>query len=184
MAVDDSWKAKLSQSGLDQNRGSRNKEAPKSTVVAQGCRLRGTIELNGSAVIDCAVEGEISGEGELTIGESAVINASIDGETVKVLGRVKGDIRCTTRLELLTGACVTGNISAPRLVIQDGVVFEGRCAMGAGAEESDTGVASALRGRARIVEMPDDTAANADIEGRTAIQETIDRQARIAKAQK
>jgi cytoskeletal protein CcmA (bactofilin family) len=89
----------------------------------------GNLDLKGGAQIDGSVAGEISAEGELVIGESAQVKAAIQGEQVRVFGRVIGDIVCSERLELFSGARVTGNISSPRLIIHDGVIFDGSCQM-------------------------------------------------------
>lgn len=99
------------------------------TVIGPQCRMGGTFEFSGGAQIDGVLEGEITAEGELIIGETAQIKATIRGERVGVFGRVIGDIYCNDRLEIFSGARVSGNISSPRLVIHDGVVFDGSCCM-------------------------------------------------------
>ena len=99
------------------------------TTLAAGCIFTGDIELTGRAQLNCKLEGEISSGGELIIGEEADIKANIFGNVVIIFGRVVGDIKCDERLELHAGAHVTGNVLSPRVVIQDGVVFEGRCWM-------------------------------------------------------
>ncbi len=100
------------------------------SVLAAHCVIKGDIELKGRAQINGRLEGEISSEGELTIGEEAEIKANIFGKVVIVYGRVEGHIKCSERLELHAGAHVVGDVLSPRVVIQDGVIFEGRCWMG------------------------------------------------------
>src|SRR5262245_30329942 len=100
------------------------------SIFGAGCVLKGDLELKGKSQINGRVDGEISSEGELTIGEEAEIKANIFGKVVIVYGRVEGHIKCTERLELHAGAHVTGDVLSPRVVIQDGVVIEGRCWMG------------------------------------------------------
>ena len=100
------------------------------SVLAAHCVLKGDLELKGKSQINGRVEGEISSDGELTIGEEGQIKADIFGKIVIVYGRVEGHIKCSERLELHAGAHVTGDVLSPRVVMQDGVVFEGRCWMG------------------------------------------------------
>jgi len=80
--------------------------------------------------IEGQVEGEIASEDTLTIGESAVLKAKINGTSVVVHGQVTGDIAARSLLELHATAKVVGNISSPRLIVHEGAIFEGQCAMG------------------------------------------------------
>ena len=45
-------------------------------------------------------------------------------------GQVEGDVTASEKLELGAPARILGNIDAPRLVIAEGVIFDGDCAMG------------------------------------------------------
>ncbi len=77
------------------------------------------------------VTGKLMFEGDaLTIGESAVVNANIAGSSVVIHGRVTGDVTARKRLEIRAPGRLIGNILTPSLVIHEGVVFEGHCAMG------------------------------------------------------
>ncbi len=109
--------------------GGVGREKQINVSVGSGCTLSGKINLEGQAHLDCKVKGEIISRGELTIGQSADIEASLQGEIVKIFGRVRGDITCSHCLELHEGANVMGNIITPGLVIREGVVFEGHCSM-------------------------------------------------------
>ena len=86
----------------------------------------------GSVRIEGQVEGEITAQDALVIGESAVVNAQINGTSIVIHGKVTGDVNARTRLEIQAPGKVFGNISVPCLVIHEGVVFEGQCTMGAG----------------------------------------------------
>ena len=110
-----------------------------STYVAPGCSVRGELRFEGHSEFDAILDGDIFSTGELVIGESAEISGDINGEAVRVFGRVAGDIVCSGRLELNAGARVTGSITSPRLVIHDGVVFEGDCRMPEGGLEASGG---------------------------------------------
>ena len=105
------------------------------SVIAAECVIKGDLELHGRAHVNGKVEGEVTSDGELIVGEQATIRANISGKSVIILGRVEGHIKCTERLEMHAGAHVTGDVLSPRVVIQDGVLFDGRCWM---AEDSKT----------------------------------------------
>lgn len=73
-------------------------------------------------------EGELETKGVLTIGEGAEVKAkTIKGEDIKILGKVKGDIISSSRVELSSPASVTGNIHAPVLIVNEGVRLKGCC---------------------------------------------------------
>jgi cytoskeletal protein CcmA (bactofilin family) len=114
-----------------------------SAFLGKGCKLTGKLTLEGPGRIEGQVEGEISAQGILIIGESAVVNAQVHGTSVTVQGRVTGDITASTRLELRAPSEVTGNISAPTLVIQEGASFQGQCTMSGqkGQKDKDRKVA-------------------------------------------
>jgi len=88
--------------------------------------------------IEGQVDGEISAQDTLTIGDGAVVNAKISGTSIIISGRVTGDVTARQRLELRAPSRVQGNITTPSLVVQDGALFEGQCSM-CGAEAATLG---------------------------------------------
>ncbi len=94
-----------------------------------GSKINGKVQFEGPARIDGQVEGEIVAKDSLTVGESAVITAQIKAVSVVIGGKVSGDITASRRIEIRPSAKVLGNLSSPVLVIQEGALFEGHCAM-------------------------------------------------------
>ena len=74
-------------------------------------------------------DGSLDAKGNLSIGPQALVKATIQGEAISIAGKVEGTITATQRLELLASARVTGKVITPKLVIQDGAVFDGTCEM-------------------------------------------------------
>ncbi|MFQ5904612.1 MAG: polymer-forming cytoskeletal protein, partial [Candidatus Binatia bacterium] len=121
-------------------------ESPGEEMIAylyKGSRVTGQLTFDGPAKIDGSVEGEVLCHGTLTIGEEAEIRAKISGEAVIIRGRVEGDVAAKKKVELKGPARLYGNIDAPRLIITEGVVFDGYCSMGRAKEKSE--VQSPLR---------------------------------------
>jgi cytoskeletal protein CcmA (bactofilin family) len=116
--------------------------------LGQGSRVEGKLTFEGSVRIDGHIEGEISAQDTVIIGEGAELTAQVHANTVVVQGRLTGDITARKRVELKAPATVVGNISTPSLVVSEGVVFEGHCTMG-GAAASRT-----ERGDKRIALFP------------------------------
>ena len=97
--------------------------------LGKGTRVSGTLTFEGPSRIEGQVEGEVSAQDTLVIGESAVVNARITGATIEVHGNVTGDVVAKVRLELRAPSKVIGDVTTPSLVVHDGAVLEGRCSM-------------------------------------------------------
>ena len=104
-----------------------------NAFLGRGSKVTGKLIFEGPVRIEGHVEGEITAQDTLTIGEAAIINAQITGSAIVIHGRVTGDVTARKRLEIRAPGKLIGNISTPSLVIHEGVVFEGHCTMG-GAE--------------------------------------------------
>jgi cytoskeletal protein CcmA (bactofilin family) len=100
-----------------------------AAYLYKGSRVTGQLTFHGPARIDGSVDGEILCHGQLTVGEDAEIRAKISGDVVVIHGQVEGDVTATEKIELGAPARLLGNIVAPRLVIAEGVAFDGGCAM-------------------------------------------------------
>lgn len=74
-------------------------------------------------------DGTLEARGNLTISNTAFVNAHIKCENITISGRVKGDIEAESKIELQDHAVLEGNIKTPRLVISDGAIFQGNCLM-------------------------------------------------------
>jgi cytoskeletal protein CcmA (bactofilin family) len=90
--------------------------------------MEGNLVFEGTLFLNGHVKGAIeSRSGSVVIGEDAVIHADVFVRTATVKGEVKGTLRATERLELLPPARVFGDINAPVMQIDAGVIFEGTC---------------------------------------------------------
>ncbi len=101
-----------------------------STIIAQGTSFKGTLKSDDSVQIDGVFEGEIDVKQTVHLGSGATIKANIKAGEVKISGRVDGNIEAKERLEILSSGKLYGDIKTPRLIIAEGVVFEGHCTMG------------------------------------------------------
>jgi cytoskeletal protein CcmA (bactofilin family) len=102
--------------------------------LGKGSRVSGKLNFEGTVRVDGQVEGEISAQDTLVVGERAVITAQINGTTVIIRGKVTGDIHARKRVEIRAPGRLFGNIVTPSLVIHDGVIFEGHCSMTSGTD--------------------------------------------------
>ena len=84
---------------------------------------------------DLLVEGEVSGtitltDNELVIGNSGRVDANINAKIVRVEGQVTGDIDGSERVIICASGNVEGNVSSPRVMLEDGGRFKGSIDMG------------------------------------------------------
>ena len=95
------------------------------------------VKVNGDIVSseDLLVEGEVTGtvtlaENELIIGSSGRVQANLNAKTIRIEGDVTGDIVGGERVVICASGNVQGNVSAPRVMLEDGGRFKGSIDMG------------------------------------------------------
>jgi len=121
-------------SGTD-TAGKTHRPGPPS-IVASDMRVLGDLETEGDVQIDGRIDGDLRTR-TVTIGQSAVINGSIRGDTIKVAGTVNGEIRGSTVI-LTATAKVVGDIHHKSLSIDAGAFLQGLCKRITIDEASDT----------------------------------------------
>ena len=90
--------------------------------------LEGNLVFEGSLFMNGHAKGAIeSRNGAIVVGEDAVIHADVFVRSATINGEIKGTIRATERIELHPPARVYGDLNAPVVVIDAGVIFEGNC---------------------------------------------------------
>ena len=97
-----------------------------TTVLGEGTRIDGDLELDHDVVFHGTLTGRLRVRGAVEVGPSATVRGGVGGRSVRIAGRVEGDIAADDVAELLTGARVEGVIYAARLVVGEGVEHDGR----------------------------------------------------------
>ncbi|WP_342347397.1 polymer-forming cytoskeletal protein [uncultured Nitrospira sp.] len=97
--------------------------------VGEEVTFKGTIRYQGTVRVDGRLEGEIYTDGNLIIGQKAVIAAKIHAGTIMCQGQLTGDVEAKHRVKLLSPAVFVGTITAPLLSMDEGVLFNGTCNM-------------------------------------------------------
>lgn len=98
-----------------------------NSIIGEGASFSGDISMNGLFRIDGDFRGNIEKADKVLVGRNGRAECSIHAGTVVVGGVVKGDIYSTEKVVVLSTGMVIGNISTPRLLVEDGVVLNGRC---------------------------------------------------------
>ena len=108
-----------------------NKKKLEEKILDVDASMQGSLSFRDpvNLRINGKFEGNLETRGNLTIGQSAVVNAHIVGDNVIIGGKVRGDVTAKERLTLLPTAIVEGDIYPAKLNIAEGAVIEGRCSM-------------------------------------------------------
>ena len=106
------------------------KQRPKGVTLHDAPELDGEITFQDMLRVNGHVAGKIfSYNGTLIVDTSAKVEAEIDVRVCVISGSVVGDVTGHERVEVGSGAEVTGNISTPALSIKPGAIFQGDCRM-------------------------------------------------------
>ena len=106
--------------------------APKDNwlgFVGDVLKFTGEVSFKSMLRIDGNFSGNVSSaDGTLIVSNGAQITeATINVAVAKINGVVEGDIKASKELVLGPTASVTGTVSAPALVVQEGARFNGNC---------------------------------------------------------
>ncbi len=106
-------------------------EGKMNSIIGKGCKVTGTIDVqDGTLRIDGDMEGNVNCPGgTVVIGKGGTVKADIKVSNAVVGGTVHGNIDAREKIELQAGSRLEGDIKTKRLVIDEGVFFEGSCRM-------------------------------------------------------
>ncbi len=98
-----------------------------NNLIGENSYFTGRFLINGSLRIDGRFEGKYLQSDQLYIGPTGKIKTNINAVSVIVEGLVIGNINASNRVLLMPSAKIYGDIKTPELIIQNGVILEGRC---------------------------------------------------------
>ena len=107
--------------------GTRSEEA---TVISKGVKIEGKLSCSGNIRLDGEVQGDISSEGVVIIGENGKVNGQINADSITIGGRVAGTVRAKDKVVLEAKANLKGDIVTKILSVDAGAVFNGNTKMG------------------------------------------------------
>ncbi len=117
------------------------------TIIAHGVRLDGDLVAEGDLIIEGEVHGTVKTQGDLRIGEQALVEADIEAGNALVSGAIRGNILVRGKLELLPSSSMTGDVVTDVLAIGPGAQMNGCISMGADATP---------KGKKRVAETPEE----------------------------
>ena len=100
-----------------------------NAFLGKNTEFEGKLSFSGTVRIDGHFKGEILADGILLVGDDAVVESKVQVSQLVVSGEVRGDLFAAEKIEIHPPGKVFGNIQAPAVVMDEGVVFEGCCRM-------------------------------------------------------
>ena len=103
-----------------------NPERGEVVKIGKSIFIKGEVSGGQDLIIDGRVEGEIQlKENQVTIGENGKISGEIHAKTIVIHGEVVGNMFAGEKLEIKASGALKGDITSPRLIIDDGAYFKG-----------------------------------------------------------
>lgn len=95
-------------------------------TIGKSLVIKGELSGSESLYIDGKVEGAITLPGNrVTVGRNGQVAANIVAREVVVLGKVRGNVQASDRVDIRSEGSLTGDVVAARISIEDGAFFKG-----------------------------------------------------------
>ena len=96
------------------------------TIIGSGVQVKG--EISGKE--DLTVHGQVEGiidfkKGQVIVSKTGSVNADVYGKIITIEGAVKGSLFGEEMIVLQPSGVVRGNMTAPRVKVEDGAQFKG-----------------------------------------------------------
>jgi cytoskeletal protein CcmA (bactofilin family) len=98
-------------------------------LIAAGTVFEGKLKASGSIRVDGRIVGDVVATQNISVGTSGDVEGNLTAKSVTIGGKVKGSVLAQEKLLFESKAVVTGDIRAARLVMDEGALFDGKCAM-------------------------------------------------------
>ena len=98
----------------------------EQATIGKSLVVKGEVSGSESLYIDGKVEGAINLPGNrVTVGRNGQVAANIMAREVVVLGKVRGNVHASDRVDIRSEGSLTGDVAAARISIEDGAYFKG-----------------------------------------------------------
>ncbi len=105
-------------------------QAEITAFLGKGTEFKGILSFEGTIRVDGKVEGEVVSKDTLIAGDGSFLQGEIAIGTLICSGKIVGNINAAQKVHAIAPAYIQGNIKTPKLIIEDGVTFDGKCEMG------------------------------------------------------
>ncbi len=107
------------------------------SALGPGTIIQGKLSFDTPVRIDGKLSGEVFSSEALIVGSAGSIDAQLKVASLIIMGKVKGTIVATERIELLAGGSLEGEVTTPVLKMDEASFFNGSCTMGAKLDKTN-----------------------------------------------
>ena len=100
------------------------------SIIAADLQIKGEMHSTGVVRIEGKVEGNVRVDGQVLVANGGLIEGDVFTRQSSIAGEVHGSIVARERVELHATARVHGDLTSPRLAVQEGGVVVGRLRVG------------------------------------------------------
>lgn len=118
-----------------QNNSEFGRGGELNTIIGKGSTITGDLNIQNSLRVDGTVKGNIKCSDTVVLGKGGVIEGEVNAKNVMVAGNIMGNVITEGKVVLEPTSSVVGDVKAVRLVVDEGAVFDGKCAMKNGAKK-------------------------------------------------
>lgn len=101
--------------------------AEATSVIGENSAFEGTLEVNGNLRVDGKFSGKLKVSETLQVGKTGYIDAEVKTRSAVVAGTIKGNLNASDKISLQSGSRLEGEMVTSKLVIEEGVSFQGSC---------------------------------------------------------
>ena len=107
-----------------------SKNAPASmTFISEGTQITGEISVEHDLRVEGSIKGSVSVGNALVVGPTGRIEGDVKARSATLAGHTTGNIHTQEKLVLEAKSVLMGDLQTRELVIQEGAIFQGKCAM-------------------------------------------------------
>ncbi len=107
------------------------------SILSSGVKIEGKIYSEGNMRIDGKVFGDVTVNGNLTLGDSSEVEGDVRAMNVTLSGIVKGLVEANEKVILEANSSLVGELTAKILVVEEGAKFDGRSNMNSAKSKSE-----------------------------------------------
>jgi cytoskeletal protein CcmA (bactofilin family) len=127
---------------LKKGSGVSAEHAEITAFLGKGTEFKGVLSFEGTIRVDGRVEGEVLSKDTLIAGDEAHLQGEISVGTIISSGKIVGNVNASQKVHILAPGVIEGNIKTPKLIIEEGVTFDGKCEMAGQKKTADQKVVS------------------------------------------
>ncbi len=102
----------------------------KTSVISAGTEIKGNFTSSENLRIDGIIIGDVICKKRLVVGRNGLIKGKVTAASLGVEGKIEGEIHSEGEILLKTSAEVIGIVTAPKMEVEEGALFNGELRIG------------------------------------------------------